>query len=51
VIFGAGFAPFRGGPIAYARHRGIDACCAVLAQLERQYGPRFRADAGWALLR
>jgi 3-hydroxyacyl-CoA dehydrogenase/enoyl-CoA hydratase/3-hydroxybutyryl-CoA epimerase len=51
VIFGAGFAPFRGGPLTYARRRGVDTCLDVLAQLERQFGPRFRADAGWALLR
>jgi 3-hydroxyacyl-CoA dehydrogenase/enoyl-CoA hydratase/3-hydroxybutyryl-CoA epimerase len=51
VIFGTGFAPFRGGPLTYARHRGIDTCLAVLAQFERQLGPRFRADTGWSLLR
>jgi 3-hydroxyacyl-CoA dehydrogenase/enoyl-CoA hydratase/3-hydroxybutyryl-CoA epimerase len=51
VIFGTGFAPFRGGPLAYARQRGIDACLEVLARFERQLGPRFRADAGWTLLR
>jgi 3-hydroxyacyl-CoA dehydrogenase/enoyl-CoA hydratase/3-hydroxybutyryl-CoA epimerase len=50
VLFGTGFAPFRGGPLHYARHRGVDACLALLAQLERQFGPRFRADAGWSLL-
>ena len=31
VIFGTGFAPFRGGPIDYARARGIDACVARLS--------------------
>jgi 3-hydroxyacyl-CoA dehydrogenase/enoyl-CoA hydratase/3-hydroxybutyryl-CoA epimerase len=51
VIFGTGFAPFRGGPINYARTRGIDACVARLHELELRYGPRFRADAGWAQLR
>jgi 3-hydroxyacyl-CoA dehydrogenase/enoyl-CoA hydratase/3-hydroxybutyryl-CoA epimerase len=51
VIFGTGFAPFRGGPLAYARHRGIDACLELLAQFERRFGPRFRADDGWTLLR
>jgi 3-hydroxyacyl-CoA dehydrogenase/enoyl-CoA hydratase/3-hydroxybutyryl-CoA epimerase len=30
VIFGTGFAPFRGGPLTYARARGIDACIARL---------------------
>ncbi len=51
VIFGAGFAPFRGGPLTYARQRGIDACLAVLAQFEQRFGARFRADPGWSLLR
>jgi 3-hydroxyacyl-CoA dehydrogenase/enoyl-CoA hydratase/3-hydroxybutyryl-CoA epimerase len=51
VIFGTGFAPFRGGPIAYARSRGIDACVGRLQELEQRYGARFRADAGWAQLR
>jgi 3-hydroxyacyl-CoA dehydrogenase/enoyl-CoA hydratase/3-hydroxybutyryl-CoA epimerase len=51
VIFGAGFAPFRGGPLQYARNRGIDAVIARLTELERKYGERFRADPGWQLLR
>ncbi len=50
VIFGTGFAPFRGGPINYARTRGLAACTARLRELELRYGPRFRADAGWTLL-
>ena len=50
VIFGAGFAPFRGGPIQYARSRGIDVVLARLRELERRYGDRFAADAGWQLL-
>jgi 3-hydroxyacyl-CoA dehydrogenase/enoyl-CoA hydratase/3-hydroxybutyryl-CoA epimerase len=51
VIFGTGFAPFLGGPIAYARERGIDAIVARLEELARRYGPRFKPDAGWAPLR
>ena len=31
VIFGSGFAPFRGGPLTYARKRGVDAVVARLA--------------------
>lgn len=50
VIFGAGFAPFRGGPLHYARNRGIDAVIARLRELEQQYGDRFRPDPGWQLL-
>jgi 3-hydroxyacyl-CoA dehydrogenase/enoyl-CoA hydratase/3-hydroxybutyryl-CoA epimerase len=50
VIFGTGFAPFRGGPLTYARARGIDTCVAQLTQLSQRYGARFRPDDGWASL-
>jgi 3-hydroxyacyl-CoA dehydrogenase / enoyl-CoA hydratase / 3-hydroxybutyryl-CoA epimerase len=48
VIFGAGFAPFRGGPLNYARERGVTEVLQRLRELEGRYGARFRADAGWA---
>ena len=51
VIFGAGFAPFRGGPIQYARTRGVDVVVARLQELQSVYGERFAPDAGWRLLR
>jgi 3-hydroxyacyl-CoA dehydrogenase/enoyl-CoA hydratase/3-hydroxybutyryl-CoA epimerase len=51
VIFGSGFAPFRGGPLTYARARGVDAVVARLTELERRYGPRFAPDKGWSSLR
>lgn len=50
VIFGAGFAPFRGGPIHYARERGVAEVIARLQQLSHQYGPALEPDAGWQLL-
>jgi 3-hydroxyacyl-CoA dehydrogenase/enoyl-CoA hydratase/3-hydroxybutyryl-CoA epimerase len=50
VIFGTGFAPFRGGPLAYARARGLAACEARLTELAGRYGARFRPDAGWRAL-
>ena len=50
VIFGTGFAPFRGGPIAYARARGITECVRRLTDLTTRHGERFRADPGWKLL-
>lgn len=50
VIFGTGFAPFRGGPLAYARSRGIDDVVARLKELAQRYGSRFEPDAGWATL-
>ena len=50
VIFGTGFAPFRGGPLTYARNRGIDDVVARLKELAARHGPRFTPDAGWAQL-
>jgi 3-hydroxyacyl-CoA dehydrogenase/enoyl-CoA hydratase/3-hydroxybutyryl-CoA epimerase len=51
MIFGTGFAPFRGGPLHYARERGVDAVVRRLEELERAYGRRFRPDAGWDAFR
>lgn len=50
VIFGTGFAPFRGGPLHYARSRGVKAVVARLEELAARHGPRFRPDEGWSLL-
>lgn len=50
VIFGAGFAPFRGGPINHARHLGVHTVVAKLETLQQVYGNRFAPDAGWQLL-
>jgi 3-hydroxyacyl-CoA dehydrogenase/enoyl-CoA hydratase/3-hydroxybutyryl-CoA epimerase len=50
VIFGTGFAPFRGGPLHYARTRGVERIVARLAELARMHGERFTPDAGWSLL-
>jgi len=47
AIFATGFAPFRGGPLHYARQRGIDKVTLRLAELQQRYGERFRPDAGW----
>jgi 3-hydroxyacyl-CoA dehydrogenase/enoyl-CoA hydratase/3-hydroxybutyryl-CoA epimerase len=47
AIFATGFAPFRGGPLQYARSRGIAQVVARLAELERRHGERFRPDPGW----
>ena len=51
VIFGSGFAPFRGGPITYARKRGIDVVVSRLEELTKAYGSRFTPDKGWTSLR
>jgi len=47
VIFGTGFAPFRGGPIQYVRSEGVDKLKAKLEQLARRYGDRFKPKNGW----
>ena len=51
VIFGSGFAPFRGGPLTYARKRGIDDVVSRLEELTKAYGSRFTPDKGWTSLR
>lgn len=50
MIFGTGFAPFRGGPLHYARARGAPAIVSRLEALAMRHGPRFRPDEGWAAL-
>lgn len=47
VIFGTGFAPFRGGPVAHIRSVGTDALLAKLQALRSTYGERFAPRAGW----
>jgi 3-hydroxyacyl-CoA dehydrogenase/enoyl-CoA hydratase/3-hydroxybutyryl-CoA epimerase len=47
VIFGTGFAPFRGGPIQYARAEGIDKLQEKMKQLTKRYGERFSPKQGW----
>ena len=47
VIFGTGFAPFRGGPIEHIRSVGADALLARLKALESRHGPRFAPRPGW----
>lgn len=47
VVFGTGFAPFRGGPMRYARERGIAAVVAKLESLSQRFGTRFTPHAGW----
>ena len=47
VIFGTGFAPFRGGPIQYIRDTGADALKAKLETLAQRHGDRFQPRPGW----
>lgn len=51
LIFGAGFAPFRGGPMAYARERGVKSVVAELKTLQSECkAKRFKPDDGWKSL-
>ncbi|MCR8913127.1 fatty-acid oxidation protein subunit alpha [Marinobacter panjinensis] len=47
MIFGTGFAPFRGGPMNYAHNRGFDDIRESLESLANSHGDRFKPDAGW----
>jgi 3-hydroxyacyl-CoA dehydrogenase/enoyl-CoA hydratase/3-hydroxybutyryl-CoA epimerase len=50
VIFGTGFAPFRGGPLNYARERGVDDILARLNEFTQRYGERFTPHEGFSRL-
>jgi 3-hydroxyacyl-CoA dehydrogenase/enoyl-CoA hydratase/3-hydroxybutyryl-CoA epimerase len=47
MIFATGYAPFRGGPLNYARTRGAENVVAALRALAQKFGDRFAPDAGW----
>ena len=47
VIFGTGYAPFRGGPIQTIRETGADALLERLKALQARYGDRFAPRPGW----
>ncbi|WP_133000871.1 3-hydroxyacyl-CoA dehydrogenase NAD-binding domain-containing protein [Luteimonas arsenica] len=47
VIFGTGFAPFRGGPIQYVRESGAEALLLRLKALQAAHGDRFAPRPGW----
>jgi 3-hydroxyacyl-CoA dehydrogenase / enoyl-CoA hydratase / 3-hydroxybutyryl-CoA epimerase len=47
MIFATGYAPFRGGPLNYARTRGVANVVSTLETLSQRFGGRFTPDAGW----
>ena len=51
VIFGTGFAPFRGGPLKYARDRGLERVVGRLEELAGRHGPRFAPHPGFSNLK
>ncbi len=50
IIFGTGFAPFRGGPLNYANTKGYKKFVERLARLESSHGSMFKPDEGWSAL-
>ncbi len=44
MVFGTGFAPFRGGPMQYIKTVGIEQIRARFKALQEQYGKRFETD-------
>ncbi|TYL74156.1 fatty-acid oxidation protein subunit alpha [Bradyrhizobium cytisi] len=47
MIFGTGYAPFRGGPLNYARARGVENVVSTMRALAERFGERFAPDPGW----
>ena len=50
VIFGTGFAPFRGGPIKYIHDVGKHDLQVQMDTLKSELGDRFKQDNGWNLV-
>ncbi|MBF0357756.1 MAG: enoyl-CoA hydratase/isomerase family protein [Magnetococcales bacterium] len=50
VVYGTGFAPFRGGPLKYIAQDGADTWVAILTRLQKNYGERFAPHPGWKTL-
>jgi len=50
MIFGTGFAPFRGGPVHHIEAQGSDKLLQQLHSLQKLRGDRFTPDPGWETL-
>ena len=61
IIFGTGFAPFRGGPMNYSQQEGVESITNSqqegvesitnrMSEYETRYGERFSPSKGWSLL-
>ena len=51
IIFGTGFAPFRGGPLNYSLDEGLDVITESMKQYASKYGERFNPVKGWKLIK
>jgi hypothetical protein len=47
IVFGTGFAPFRGGPMNHINSVGVEKQLERLEQLKQSQGDRFQPDSGW----
>ena len=47
VIFGTGFAPFRGGPLTYAEKMNVKTIHQNMKIYQQRFGDRFQPDEGW----
>ncbi|MDF1587861.1 MAG: 3-hydroxyacyl-CoA dehydrogenase NAD-binding domain-containing protein [Gammaproteobacteria bacterium] len=50
MVFGTGFAPFRGGPMHYLHQHGSDVLQKQLEQLTTTIGTQFKPHRGWERL-
>ena len=51
IIFGTGFAPFRGGPMNYSLQEGVDSIVQAMTEYAGKYGERFSPVDGWSLVK
>ena len=50
LVYGTGFAPFRGGPLRYIETVGADTLVQKLHGFEKRLGSRFKPDKGWEIV-
>ncbi len=50
IIFGTGFAPFRGGPMNYSLQEGVESMVQAMTEYADKYGDRFSPVDGWSLV-
>ncbi|VAW53274.1 Enoyl-CoA hydratase / 3-hydroxyacyl-CoA dehydrogenase / 3-hydroxybutyryl-CoA epimerase [hydrothermal vent metagenome] len=48
VIFGTGFAPFRGGPLEYIKNEGVEKLGETITHLQEKFGDRFKKNEAWS---
>jgi len=49
LLFGIGFAPFRGGILRYAHTLGHEKVFGIFSELGSTFGSRFAPDSGWKM--